>query len=820
MMGTLLQDLRFALRNLRRTPAFPLAAIGTLALGIGATTAIFSTVNAVLLRPLPYPRAQALYSLRTALTDGRTTSGLLSSVEILRLNAPNLSIDGAAGLSPQDVTLVRDDNTPIHTEVYGVTEGFFELFGLPMTLGGFTHEQFVTNGPPVVVISYALWQDLFHADPAVVGKPIHFAEVATTVAGVAPRDFDVPHGATIWFNQPLDPQGVNHNFEGFMRLRSGASLDRARSEMASVMTGLAHDYPASDASRVYVVRSLVDSIVGDLGPILIVVLSATALLLVLACVNVTNLLLARGAARAREMAVRVALGAGRGRIVRQLLTESVLLATAGAAIGMIAALGGIRVLLRIGASKLPRLESVAFDNHVLLFALGALVVSGVLVGFAPALRLAATDVKTLMNERGRSSSGGRGTARWLAVMTVAEIALAVTLVAGAGWLIRGFANLRTTDPGFVPDGRLVFDVSFLGPKYRDGNAVTVAANDLLGRLRALPGVAAAGATSNFPLRGGSGQENSLLVQLHGETMDPAHPLGSRQRTASPGYFGAMGIRLIAGRDFTIDDRQDTTPVVIVNQAFARKNLAGKDPLTTRFSAGYPTIDTRTEFTIIGVVADVRQRSLSDPPEPAYYNTHGQGTPRRHTIVVQLKTTPGVFSGDVSSKKTPGVISEVESSIRSEIRKTDPLMAIDFSEATEIVGDTLRRQQLGMTLMLMFGAAAVTLAAVGIYGVIAYAASQRRGEVATRLALGATQWNVFWLVLRQGQALTALGVAIGVLVAYFAGRLVSSRLYEVSASDPLILASATALVASIAIAATMIPAFRASRLHPSQVLRPD
>jgi putative ABC transport system permease protein len=804
-MGTLLQDVRFALRNLRRTPAFPLAAIGTLALGIGATTAIFGTVNAVLLKPLPYPRAQDLYSLRTRLTDGRTTSGLLSPVEILRLNSPNLSIERAAGLFPQDVTLLRDDGTPVHTEVYAVTEGFFELFGVPMTLGGLTHEQFVANGPPVVVISYPTWQDLFHGDPAVVGKPIRFAEITTTVAGVAPRGFDTPHGATIWFGTALDPQGVNHNFEGFMRLAPGAGLDRARSEMASVMNGLAHDYPASDNSRVYVVRSLVESIVGDLGPILVVVLSATALLLVLACVNVTNLLLARGAARAREMAVRVALGAGRGRIVRQLLTESVLLATAGAAVGVLAAWIGTRVLLEIGASKLPRLESVTFDGHVLLFALGALVASGVFVGFAPALRLAATDVKTLMNETGRSTSGGRGTARWLAVMTVAEIALAVTLVTGAGWLIRGFANLRTTDPGFAPEGRLVFDVAFIGPKYRDGVAVTAAANDLLDRLRALPGVVAAGATSNFPFRGGSGQENSLLVQRHGETMDPAHPLGSRQRTASPGYFGAMGIALIAGRDFTIDDRQDTRPVVIVNQAFARRNLAGQDPLTARFSAGYPTIDTRTEFTIVGVVADVRQRSLSDPPEPAYYNPHGQGTPRRHTVVVHTR------QADLAS---------LESSIRSEIRQTDPQMAIDFADATELVGSTLRRQQLGMTLMLLFGAAAVALAAVGIYGVIAYAAAQRRSEVATRLALGATPWNVFWLVMKEGQWLTALGAVTGVLVAYFSGRVVSSRLYEVRASDPLILLSATALVAAIAIAATMIPAFRASRLDPSRVLRPD
>jgi putative ABC transport system permease protein len=804
-MGTLLQDLRFAWRNLRRTPAFPLAAIGTLALGIGATTAIFSTVNAVLLRPLPYPRPQDLYSLRTTLTDGRVTSGMLSPVEIVRLNDPHLSIERAAGLFPQDVTLLRDDGTPLNAQVYGVTEGFFELFGLPMTLGGFTHEQYTRNGPPVVVVSYQIWKDLLHADPAAVGKPIHFAEITTTIAGVAPRDFDTPHGASFWFGIALDPQGINHNFEGFMRLRPGVSVARAQSEMASVMTGLAHDFPASDLSRAYIVRSLVESIVGDLGPILVVVLSATALLLILACVNVTNLLLARGAARAREMAVRVALGAGRSRIVRQLLTESILLATAGALVGVFAAYAGIRVLLTIGASKLPRLESVSFDSHVLLFALGALVVSGVLVGFAPALRLAATDVKTLMNESGRSTSGGRGTARWLAAMTVAEIALAVTLVAGAGWLIRSFANLRTTDPGFVADGRLLFDVTFVGPRWRDGAAVTAAANDFLDRLRGLPGVLAAGATSNFPLRGGSGQENSLFVELHGEPMDPAHPLGSRQRSASPEYFHTMGIKLLAGRDFTLDDRQTTARVVVVNRTFVHRYLSGKDPLTVRFSFGYPTIDPKSESAIVGVVEDVRQRSLSEAPEPAFYTSHGQGTPRRHTVIVQAKM------GDLAS---------LQSAIRGEARTLDPQMAVDFEDASEVVGSTLRRQQLGMTLMLVFGAAAVALAAVGIYGVIAYAASQRRGEVATRLALGATPGNVFWLVLKQGQVLTAVGGAVGLIVAYSSGRLVSSRLYEVHAADPLILGAAALLVVGIAVLATTIPAFRASRLDPGCVLRPD
>ena len=802
-MGTLVQDVRYAVRTLRKTPAFPLAAIATLAIGIGATTAIFSTVNAALLNPLPYPGSGDLYSLRTALTDGRVTTGNLSPVEIIRLNDPALSIVRAAGMLGNDVTLLRNDGTPLKTRAYGVSEGFFELFGLPMTLGSLSNAPPSQNAPPTVVVSYRIWQDLFGGDPAVIGKPLRFAEITTTVAAVAPRDFDTPHGANFWFQIPMDPQGVNHSFEGFMRVKPGTSLERVRSEMAGVMASVARDFPESARARVYVVRPLVESIVGELGPILIVVLSATGVLLLLACVNVTNLLLARGAVRAREMAVRVALGAGRGRIVRQLLTESILLASAGALVGVLSAYVFVRLLLAVGASELPRLDAVSFDGRVLLFALGTLVVSGVLVGFAPALRLAATDVKTLMNESGRSASGGRGTARWLGAMTTAQVALAVTLVAGAGWLVRSFDNLRTTDPGFSAEGRYVFDVSLIGPKFRDNAAAHTALNELLERLRSLTGVVAASSTFNLPLR--PGPENSLFVHLQGDPMDSAHNFNSRQRWVSPGFFAAMGVKQIAGRDFSADDRPGSVPVAIVNRTFAQRYLAGKDPLTVRFTSGYPVIDPRTEWSIIGVVEDVRQKSLSVAAEPAYYTSHGQGTPRRQAIVVHA-----------SMADSPAL----RSAIRDEARKLDPLMAIDVERVSDIVGTTLSRQQLGMMLMLWFGAAAVALAAIGIYGVIAYSAAQRRGEVAIRLALGATHGNVFWLVLRQGRTMAFVGAAIGLVVAYFAGRVVSSRLYEVRASDPIILGAATALVVGIALLATVIPAYRASRLDPARVLWPE
>ncbi|MCI0432419.1 MAG: ABC transporter permease, partial [Gemmatimonadetes bacterium] len=358
-MSILLHDLRVAVRALRRTPAFPLTAIGTLAIGIAATTAIFSTVNAVLLKPLPYPHSGHLYSLRTALTDGRVTTGNLAPVEIVRLNDPSLSIARAAGLIGNDVTLLQDDGTPVKTRAYGVSEGFFELFGLPLTLGGFSTAPITDGTPPAVVISYRIWQDMFGGDPAVIGKTLRFAEVATTVAGVAPRNFDTPPGANFWFQMALDPRGVNHSFEGFMRLKPGGTIERARSEMAAVMAGVGRDFPESGGTaRVYVDRPLIESIVGELGPILVVVLSATGVLLLLACVNVTNLLLARGAARGREMAVRVALGAGRGRIVRQLLTESLLLAAVGAVAGVFGAYAFVRLLLTLGASQLPRLDTV------------------------------------------------------------------------------------------------------------------------------------------------------------------------------------------------------------------------------------------------------------------------------------------------------------------------------------------------------------------------------------------------------------------------------------------------------------------------------
>ena len=816
-MRTILQDVRFSLRSFRRAPAFALAATATLALGVGATTAIFTTLNAVLLKPLPYPDPDNLYSIRTTLTDGRVTTGLVAGSEIFRLNDPNLSIERAAAMQAFDLTLLHEDGTPQQVKMHAVTVGFFELFGLPMTRGGFTADQFAPPAPPppgapdgdgppalpAIVVSDRIWRTLYKSDEQVVGKSIRFAEVTGVIAGVAPRGFDTPHGADFWTANRLPPDDLNHGNEGFMRIKPGADIERVKSEMATVIAGLGRDFPESARNRAYVTRPLVDSIVGDLGPILIIVMSATGVLLLLACVNVTNLLLARGAARAREMALRVSLGAGGTRIVSQLLTESRLLATAGSILGVIVAYAGVRGLMALGASRLPRLDAVTFDGTVLLFALVALVVSGLLVGVVPALRLARTDVRTLLNESSRSTSSGRNTGRWLSVMTVAEVALAILLVAGAGWLVRGFAELRNANLGFSTDKRVFFDVTFLGQRYPDNPAVHTARTNLLDAVRALQGVSDVGAATAFPLRGTL--EGSLILQFQGQAMDPARPMGTRQRAASPGFFSAMGTKILQGRDFGREDVPGSPPTAIVNRTFVNRYLQGRDPIGVQFAAGYPAPNPNNLVTIVGVADDIRQKSVDAEAEPAFYRSLTQIPARRMTIVV------------ATSLEDPA---PVMAAIRQEVRKADPQIAVDFELVDQFVASTISRQQLGMTLMIVFGLVAVLLAAIGIYGVVAYGVSQRRDEMATRLALGATPASVFWLVMKQGGLLALTGIGVGLIAAYLSGRIVSSQIYAIHASDPLMLTTAIVVVAGIAGFATMVPAWRASRLSPARTLHPE
>jgi putative ABC transport system permease protein len=810
---TLIADLHYALRQLRKTPMFSSTAITTLAIGIGATTAIFSTVNATLLRPLPFAQPGALVDVHTRLLDGRVTTGLLSVVEIDAIRAlPSVAAAvGAFSSQTFDATYQRDDGTPIEVLMTGVSRGFFDVLGLPPVRGrAFSAEEHTPAGrdaPLALVVSDRAWTNLFGRDPTVLGRAIRIAELRSTVTivGVAPPALDLPHGTDFWLNLRTDPGGVAHNFRTIVRMPPGVTVEQLRGAAAVAMAGLARTVP-SDVGREYVMQPLLSSLVGDLGPTLIIVFGATGLLLVLACVNVTNLLLARGLARTREITVRAALGASRGRVVRQLLTESLLMSTAGAIAGLLLAFVSVRLMLALGASKLPRLESVPFDGSVLLFTLVVLLLTGVTMGLAPAWRLAHTDLRTLLNEGGRNTTASRGASRIRSAMIVLEIALAIALVAGAGWLIQSFTRLRTVDPGFDARGRLMLDIRTTR-RFEQPDAALGWSAAMLERVRAASG-SPAGAASTLPLR--PDRDGALNIELSTEPPDPNQVRGAHSRFASVSYFEAMGIKLAAGRTFTPDDRRGGQPVAIVNRAFARRYFPTADPLAGSFAYGYPTVDRKTMTRIIGVVEDARYKSLAEAAEPEFYLCQEQaGFPFLRNSVVVAPRRDRATTTDA-----------VVSNIRADLKRFDPDIVVNFTTAEAVVSETLSRQQLGVTLMMIFGATALALAAVGIYGVIADAAAQRRGEIATRIALGASTRQVFWLIMIDGHRLALIGAVFGLAGAYAGGRVAASSVYEMRANDPAILATAAALVIVITLAATMIPALRATRVDPMRALRSD
>ena len=796
------QDVRYAMRSLGRSPAFTLAAVSTLAIGIGATTAIFSVANAALLRPLPYPHAEDIRTVRTTFTDGRVTLGLVAPLELSRLKDPSLPIVRAGVSAHVDLTLLRTDGPPLGILASGVDEGFFPLFGLPVSIGSaFTSEYFRQNGPNGAILSYRFWRSEFGADPQVLGKTLTLSTGSMPIIGVASPDMDVPRGTDVWFNLQLNPQSTDHGYDGYLRLRP-STPDRALSQrLSAVAAALGHDFPGPEGNRAFIVESLIDTMVGDLRPMLIIVLSATALLLVLACVNVTNLLLARASRRSREIAIRAAVGASRGRIAVQLLTESLVLAAAGMTAGLALAYAGVRMLLSYGARQLPRLETVSFDASVLFFAVGMLAVCALGIGLAPAARLAAAGVmERWLRESGRSVGGARSTHRALRIMIVAEVAVAVTIVAGTGLLVRSFLNLQHDDPGFDSRGRLAFDVLLPAGRYRDAGVRDAWMRTLFTNIRGIHGVTDAAASSDFPM-GNPG--NRLLIQM--DNWDESHVhVVARSSVVTRSFFSAMGMRVIRGRGFTDDDRATTAPVLVVNESFVRKYLDGRDPLSARMAFGFPKPNPANARRIVGVVNDVKYASLWSSPDPVFYlaDTQAGGMFRTNVVVSTALDDPNA----------------VIPAVRAEVQKMDPQLAFTVRPVTEVIAATLTRQKLGTTLMLLFGAIALVLAAIGIYGMIAYASAERHGEVATRMGLGATRGNIFWLLSRQGLLVAVTGAAVGLGVAYAAGRVASSWLYDVRPSDPLILASALALVLGVTLIATLIPVGRAARIDPSRALR--
>jgi putative ABC transport system permease protein len=797
--------IRGAIRSLLRQPSFTLAAAGTLAVGIAATTTLFTTVNAALLRPLPYAHPTDLYAARTYFPDGRFTMGLVGTEELAAVAEQKDVVSAVACTIRLDGTLGTDAE-PSQVVAYAVSDHFFDLFGVPVQTGrAINADDDVRGAPSVVVLSHALWQNAFGGKPDIVGQSISLSGHPARVVGIAPVGFDVPTGTDLWTNTWF-PLNIGHTYESYVRTRPGVPLSQLQARMNLTFIPLAKKYPEQETGRAYAVRPLLDATVGSLGPILLILFGATALLLVLAAVNVSNLMLARTTSRVREVAVRAALGASRGRIIAQLLTESVLVAIAGAAAGSMLAYVAVHLLLRFGADRLPRLGSVSIDLSVIAFVAFVAGLTGVLVGIVPAMRMADTDITSLMNESGRSVRGSRKTRRLLGAFVIAEIAVAVAIVAGAGRLVRSYQHLESLDPGFTPGRLLVLDVALPRPEQPVQERRIAWWDQTESALRAV-GATEVAATSSLPLEPHE-WDSTVFVDMvaHPDVPVDRRP-NARLRLVTPDFFQTMGIRLLDGRPLTRADGMHTQIVGVVNEAFAKRNLGGASPIGEQIKGvhahreGDKFVDDYVR--VVGVVRDVKYSALSGPTEPVLYVSFAQFIPARASIVV---TT------------ADGAPERHSAELISALRRVDPRLAIEVKTVAAVVATSLDRERLGMWLMLGFGVAALLLAAVGMFGVIAYVVSQRTSEMAVRQALGATRGQILASVLREGTAVALIGLLIGIVVAWWTGRLVAGYVFDVSARDPLVLGLSAAIVGSLAVAATFLPARRAAMLELARALR--
>jgi putative ABC transport system permease protein len=795
--------LRAAARSLLRRPSFLLAGAATLALGIGAATALFTTVNTALLRPLPYPHGEDIYTVRTYFPSGRFTIGLVSPEELDSLGRLD-GVIGMAGARRSDTSIVTDVSARQVT-AFGVSGTFFDLFGVPMAMGrAIKSDDAAREAPRVVVLSHALWTSVYGARPEVVGSTINLGDRSAQVVGVARADFDMPAGADVWFNMWVPPHTIGHFYVGYARLKPGLEVSSLRAPIAQVMSSLGQKYPDQNKGRDVAFRPLLDAVVGDLRSILVVLFGAAGLLLLLAAANVTNLVLARSTTRVREIALLGALGASRRRVVFQLILESVLLSALGGLAGVAAAAVGLRLLISFGGWRLPRLDVPPFDPRVTGFALTVVLVAGLGIGLVTALRTIGGNPVSGLSEGSRGVRTSRTTRRLLGVFVVAEIAVAVALVTGAGRLVQSYQRLATLDPGFDPSGRLVLNV-LLPPSYGTEARWNAWWQETETRLRDA-GYAQIASASSLPLQH-EWDSTTFVDILSRPDVPPDQRPNARLRVVSPDFFSTMGIRLLAGRPFATADGPGTVPVAIVNATFVRRSLGSADPLRERIK-GFKSrlVDGRIvedEVAIIGVAADVKYASLFSDPEPVVYVPASQSPRLRDSIV--LTTADG--------RPEPHAAQFIAA-----VRSVDPKVAVSADSMAAFVSASLERQRLGMWVMVGFGAAAFLLAMVGVFGVVAYVVSERKGEMAIRLALGATRAQVFWSVLRDGAQLAIAGVLLGLIAAWWTGRLMGQYVYDVRAAEPVVLCGSAAIVGAAAIIATFVPASRASAIKPAQALQ--
>ncbi len=798
-----MRELSIAWRRLRQQPSFAAAAIITLALGIAAPTALFAIVNATLLEPLPYPAAHDIYTVRTTMTDGRFTIGLVANEEMNGLRRSTDAITHSALVRRRDDTILTDASARQVT-AFGVSEEFFDLFGVPMAAGRpFSLDDFAAPPLSRVVLSNRAWQAIYGGDPAIVGSTIRFAGGSSVVVGVADARFAMPREADLWFAQRL-PVSIGHYFDAFVRFRPGATPDSLTAALAPMWDELARKYPDQAKNRVFTMRPLLDTMIGGLKPIVLIAFAATGLLLILALVNVANLLLARGATRAREAAVRTALGATRWDALRPLLVESLLLAGIATIVALPLAALTIKSIVLLGGDALPRVEGMQLDARVFLFTAIVMVIAAILVALVPSLAGARINLAEVMNEGGRGGIHGRATRRALGAMIVLEVTVAIALVAGGGRLLASMRHLLSIDPGFTTQGRLAIDV-LMPVDYADPARFDAWSNEVERRLRSI-GATAIASASSLPLR--HEWDTTTFVDITNRPTTPAARPNARLRIVSPSFFEVMQIRILAGRPFTIDDRQFGEPVVVVNRAWARKFIPDLDPLRERVDPGTfgRRIDGKfvpRDAAIVGVVDDVPYEDVTKPAEPTVYVADAQvRIPRRSIVVTTLDGHP--------ERLVPQILAELTA--------VDPRVPIEFASLSELTSRSLVWSKLGVLLLTSFAFAGLILAASGVFGVIAFVSAQRSPEMALRLALGATPSQIFAMVLQHAGRLALLGVGLGLLAAGWTGQLMRTYLYGGDAGSWLVTSVSSVIVFAVCIAATIPAARRAAVTHPGQLLR--
>ena len=805
-MATLIRDIRYGVRMLYKNRGFTFVALLALALGIGANTAIFSVVNSVLLRPLPFREPQRLIMIwQNYQQRGGAEREWASPAEFRDFRDQAQSFEHVAAFVGWGPTLTGQGE-PEDLQAAGVSHDTFVALGVDPALGrGFKPEEDRAGAERVVVLSHQLWQRRFGADPSIVGKGITLSGESYTVIGVMPRSFTFPilSNTDIW--RTIEPLlALNAGCDRgcvilrlIAKLKPEVSIETARAEVSGLAEQLAERFPDTNKGIGTTLVPLHEQLVGDVRPAMLVLLGAVGLVLLIACANVANLMLARAAAREKEVAIRAALGASRWRLVRQHLTESLVLAAIGGGLGLLIAFWMVDLLIGFAPKGTPRIEEVAIDTSILGFTLGVALLTGLVFGLAPALLSSRTNFNSALKEGGRDTSATTRGARLRSALVVSEVALALMLLIGAGLLIKSFINLQRVNAGFNPTNVLRVDVTLPRTRYPERNQLVTFFKELLDRVGALPAVESAGAVSTLPLSGGGMDANFGI-----EGRPPAEPDNEPvawYSSITPDYFRAMGIRLLKGREISALDTADRPKVALISETMARRYFPNEEPLGKRlvFDGGK---DLRE---IVGVIADVKYFGLNVDSRPSMYFPHSQSPARRMSLVVKVHGDPMALAG----------------AIRGHVSALDADLAVsNIMTMEQLVGTSIAEPRFVLLLLGAFATVAMVLAAIGVYGIVSYSVTRRMHELGVRMALGAQAADVLRLVVGQGMTLVLGGIGLGLIAAFGLSRVMKSLLFGVSATDIPTFVLTAILLAGVALGACFVPARRAARVDPMESLR--